>query len=86
MADKKAIILLSGGIDSSLVASIAVDALGKDNVVGVTMPSPYTSNATLSDARLLASNLKIDLVEIPIQTVYQSYQKALENFLEETNG
>ncbi len=69
----KVLIGLSGGIDSSLVAAIAVDALGKSNVVGVTMPSRYSSPGSESDAELLAKNLGIKLVTVPIEKVFQSY-------------
>jgi NAD+ synthase (glutamine-hydrolysing) len=82
----KVAIGLSGGIDSSLVAAIAVSALGKDNVMGVTMPSQYTSNETLSDARLLASNLDIALIQVPIKTIYHAYYNELEKFLDKTDS
>lgn len=83
---EKVVIGLSGGIDSSLVAAIAVKALGKNNVTGVTMPSHYTSDATLSDARLLALNLGIDLIQIPIKNVYHAYCNELEKFLGDTES
>jgi NAD+ synthase (glutamine-hydrolysing) len=67
------VIGLSGGIDSSLVAAIAVDALGKSNVVGVAMPSKYSSPGSVSDAELLAENLGIKLLTIPIEKVFQAY-------------
>ena len=70
---KKVLIGLSGGIDSSLVAAIAVDALGKSNVVGVAMPSRYSSPGSLSDAELLAQSLGIKLLTIPIDKVFQAY-------------
>ena len=70
---KKVLIGLSGGIDSSLVATIAADALGKSNVVGVAMPSRYSSPGSLSDAELLAKNLGIKLLTIPIEKVFQAY-------------
>jgi NAD+ synthase (glutamine-hydrolysing) len=69
----KVLIGLSGGIDSSLVAAIAVDALGPSNVVGVAMPSRYSSTASLSDAELLTQNLDIELLTIPIEPVFQAY-------------
>ncbi|OIO40563.1 MAG: hypothetical protein AUJ75_00110 [Candidatus Omnitrophica bacterium CG1_02_49_10] len=74
----KAVIGLSGGIDSSLVAAIARDALGNENVIGVSMPSEYTSKASLEDAKILADRLKIKLIKIPITNVYASYLKALK--------
>ena len=70
---KKVLIGLSGGIDSSLVAAIAVDALGSPNVVGVAMPSRYSSPGSVSDAELLAKNLGIKLLTIPIEKVFQAY-------------
>ncbi|MEO1022936.1 MAG: NAD+ synthase [Bacteroidota bacterium] len=69
---------LSGGIDSALVATIAVEALGADRVVPITMPSAYSSEGSVSDSRLLAENLGVELLEIPIQPVYQSLLKQLE--------
>jgi NAD+ synthase (glutamine-hydrolysing) len=70
---EKVVIGLSGGIDSSLTAIIAVDALGKENVIGVTMPSQYSSEETKSDAQRLADNLGIKLITIPIIDVFESY-------------
>jgi NAD+ synthase (glutamine-hydrolysing) len=68
---------LSGGIDSSLVAAVAVEALGKENVSGVTMPSPYSSEGTRGDAEGLARNLDIDFQTLPITDVFESYKRAL---------
>lgn len=70
---KKAVIGLSGGMDSSLVACIAVDALGKDNVIGVSMPGPFSSEHSKEDARLLSENLGIEYFTIPILDVYEKY-------------
>ena len=74
---KKVVIGLSGGIDSSLTAVLAVDALGKENVVGVFMPSEYTSSASEEDARLLAKALGIQLLVISIEEVFEDYLKML---------
>ena len=74
---KKVLIGLSGGIDSSLVAAIAVEALGKDCVLGLTMPSRYTSKGTKSDAHLLAKNLGIKVFELPIEKSYAAYLETL---------
>ena len=74
---EKVLIGISGGIDSSLVAAIAVDALGNSNVVGVAMPSRYSSPGSLSDAELLAKNLVIKLLTIPIEKVFQAYLNML---------
>jgi NAD+ synthase (glutamine-hydrolysing) len=75
---KKAVLGLSGGIDSALVAAVAVDALGKDNVMGVTMPSPYTKEETRSDAVIVARNLGIKVLTIPINNIFQSYLRILK--------
>jgi NAD+ synthase (glutamine-hydrolysing) len=71
------VIGLSGGIDSSIVAAIAVDALGAANVTGVTMPSAYSSAGTRADAARLAKNLGIDLLRVPITRVLKAYKGAL---------
>jgi len=76
---KGVILGLSGGVDSSLTAAIAVDALGKDMVHAVTMPFRYTSKGTLADARKLAANLGIDLFEIPIDSIYDAYITSLSD-------
>jgi NAD+ synthase (glutamine-hydrolysing) len=70
---QKVIIGLSGGIDSAVVAAIAVDALGRKNVTGVAMPSPYSSEESLQDAEQLAENLRITLLRIPISSILNSY-------------
>ncbi len=64
---EKVLIGLSGGIDSSLTTAIAVDALGKDNVLGIAMPSKYSSQGSITDSRELAANLGISLSIIPIE-------------------
>src|SRR5882757_5277811 len=74
---KKTIVGLSGGIDSALVAAIAVDALGKENVLGVGMPSRYSSSGSIDDARELASNLGMRFEQIPIEEIYQAFTKSL---------
>jgi NAD+ synthase (glutamine-hydrolysing) len=84
---QKVVIGLSGGIDSSLTAAVAVDAIGPDNVVGVTMPSHYTSRETLSDAELLAKTLNIQLFTVPIKEIYQTYLASLKDpFVSEEPG
>ena len=69
---------LSGGIDSAIVAALAVDALGKDRVVGVFMPSRYTSKESEEDARELAKNLGINMLEVPIDGIYKAYIATFE--------
>jgi NAD+ synthase (glutamine-hydrolysing) len=71
------VIGLSGGIDSSLVAAIAVEALGRENVSGVTMPSPYSSTGTRNDARRLARNLGIDFQTLPITPIFKVFRRSL---------
>ena len=73
----KVCIGMSGGADSSLTACIAVDALGADEVVGVSMPSVFTSDVSLEDAELLCNNLGMRLMEIPIRDVFTAYEKEL---------
>lgn len=75
---KKVVIGLSGGIDSALVATIAVDALGRENVIGVSMPSKYTSLVTKTDAQNLAHNLGIQFLTIPIDEVFNIYLSNLQ--------
>jgi NAD+ synthase (glutamine-hydrolysing) len=74
----KALVGLSGGIDSSLTAAIAADALGPRSVLGVAMPSEFSSSHSVEDAKALAHNLGIDLLQIPIGPTYDSYLRALE--------
>jgi len=81
---EKVLIGLSGGIDSSLVAAIAVDALGPSSVVGVAMPSRYSSPGSISDAGLLVKNLGISLITIPIEKVFQVYLEMLAPTFEGT--
>ena len=75
---KKVVLGLSGGIDSALTACIAADALGSDNVVGVLMPSEFSSRGSIEDSERLAKNLGIDLMTIPIADVLQSFTGALK--------
>ena len=74
---KSAIVGLSGGIDSALVAVLAADALGADKVLGVSMPARYSSEGSLSDAAALARNLGIRNEILPIEPVFQSVEKQL---------
>lgn len=74
---KKVVLGLSGGIDSALVAVIAKEAVGAENVVGVTMPSQFSSAETRHDAQVLAKNLGIELKEIAIKEIYDVYLNSL---------
>lgn len=74
---KRVLLGLSGGIDSALVALVAHDALGKENVTCVVMPSKYSSDETQSDARRMGDNLGIDTREIPIEDIYGSFESSL---------
>jgi NAD+ synthase (glutamine-hydrolysing) len=75
---KQVIIGLSGGIDSALTAAIAVDALGPENVIGVGMPGPYSSQGSIDDARALAQGLGIRFELLSINEICASYQKTLQ--------
>jgi NAD+ synthase (glutamine-hydrolysing) len=74
---KKTVVAVSGGIDSALVLTLAVDALGKDRVAAVTMPSQYSSNETLSDAGEIAKNLGVEFHTIPIFPIFGKFTGAL---------
>ena len=78
----KVIIGLSGGIDSSLTAAIAVDALGAKNVVGITMPSKFNSPETVKDAQMLADNLDIEFYSIPIESVLDKFNTSVISSME----
>ncbi|HKT33595.1 MAG TPA: NAD+ synthase [Nitrospira sp.] len=78
------VIGLSGGIDSALTAVIAVDALGADNVVGVFMPSPYTSRESGDDTKELVRRLGIELMTLPITAAFKSYLQTLKKSFEGT--
>src|SRR6266581_5672245 len=69
-----AVVGLSGGVDSAVTAVIAVDALGAENVTGVSMPSPYSSRGSIDDARALARNLGIKFLEIPIAETFKVFK------------
>jgi NAD+ synthase (glutamine-hydrolysing) len=75
---KRVVLALSGGIDSALVALIAADALGGERVTCVVMPSPHSSEETQSDARRIASNLGVEVLEIPIAEAMDAYGDLLE--------
>jgi len=75
----KVLVGLSGGIDSSLVATLAADALGNANVLGVGMPGPYSSSGSIRDAETLARNLGIEFRVIPITPIFESYLETLDS-------
>ena len=75
---RRVVLGLSGGIDSAITASIAVDALGSENVIGVGMPGPYSSAGSVEDAAALAQNLDIPYQLVPISGVFDAYLKALK--------
>ena len=75
---QKVVIGLSGGIDSSLTAAIAVEALGRENVVGVAMPSRYSSEGSIVDAKVVAEVLSIELIVIPIEPGFSAHLDMLE--------
>ncbi len=83
---KGVIIGLSGGVDSSLVAAIAVDAVGSSNVHSLFMPSPYTSRESREDAYRLAKNLGIKIMDIPVDSILGSYLKALSKSFKGTRA
>jgi NAD+ synthase (glutamine-hydrolysing) len=80
------VLALSGGIDSALVALIATDALGPDRVTCVIMPSPHSSEGTQSDARRIASNLGVDVLEIPIADAMRTYGTLLDEAFSRDSG
>ncbi|HYT93578.1 MAG TPA: NAD+ synthase, partial [Gemmataceae bacterium] len=73
----KVLLGLSGGIDSALTAAIAADAMGPENVLGVMMPSPYSSGGSIGDSEALARNLGIQVIALPIGEIMQTYQGVL---------
>jgi NAD+ synthase (glutamine-hydrolysing) len=81
----KALVGLSGGIDSALVAAIAVEALGAENVVGVGMPTEYSSLGSIEDARKLAKNLGVRFELLPIHDVFAQFQDVLKGLFAGTS-
>ncbi len=75
---EKVLLGLSGGIDSSVTAAIAVAALGPENVVGITMPSKFNSPETIADAEIMARNLGIEFLTIPIESILEQFDQALK--------
>lgn len=81
---EKVVLGLSGGIDSALVACIAAEAIGAENVLGVGMPSEFSSEGSVSDAQLLAENLGIEFKQLPISALYEKYLEVLKPLFEGT--
>src|SRR6185295_12972719 len=75
---QKALIGLSGGIDSALTAVIATDAVGRENVIGIGMPGPFSSEGSVADARAMAENLGIRFEIAPISTTYSEFLRVLD--------
>ncbi len=82
----KVLVALSGGIDSSLVAVVAVDALGAENVIGIGMPSRYSSEGSIKDAQDLADNLGVRFLVVPIEPAHAAYLSMLERPFAELDG
>ena len=82
----RALVGLSGGIDSALTATVAADALGRENVVGVTMPSRYSSEGSVSDSKELADNLGIACWVVPIEPAHLAFTDMLETWFEGTTA
>ncbi len=80
---KSAVLGLSGGMDSALVAAVAADALGKENVTGILMPSPYSSESSVTDALKLAENLGIRHTTIPIGKIFENFTDLLQPYFRE---
>jgi NAD+ synthase (glutamine-hydrolysing) len=80
----KVVIGMSGGVDSALTAAIACDALGPENVIGVRMPSRYTSPESLEDAGLVAETLGMQLMDLPIEPAHKGFEKVLAGAFEGT--
>ncbi|MGH7890356.1 MAG: NAD+ synthase, partial [Thermodesulfobacteriota bacterium] len=79
----KVVVGLSGGIDSSLVATIATEALGKENVVGVSMPSKYSSQGSITDAEVISKNLGIELLNVSIEKAFDTYLDVVSQLFQE---
>ncbi|MCM8817126.1 MAG: NAD+ synthase [Candidatus Omnitrophica bacterium] len=82
---EKVVMGLSGGIDSALVATIAADALGKNRVICVFMPSRFTSSRSEEDVKKLAENLGVELITIPIEEIFSAYLKTLQPCFKNTS-
>ena len=81
---RKVCLGLSGGIDSALVAALAVEALGKEAVVGITMPSEYSSQGSVADSLQLASSLGIECHQVPIKQMIKAFNSSMEPYFKDT--
>ncbi|HEX5283337.1 MAG TPA: NAD+ synthase [Bryocella sp.] len=81
---RQALLGLSGGIDSALVAAIAVEAIGAENIRGVGMPSEFSSEGSVTDAERLAKNLGIEFDVVPVRAIYEQFSHAMEPFFKGT--
>lgn len=81
---RRAVVGLSGGIDSAVTVSLAVRAIGAKNVLGIALPSPFSSKGSVEDSKTLAENLGIRLEVVPISDIYRSYLDTLARFFSET--
>lgn len=81
---KKVVIGISGGVDSAIVAKLACDAIGSDNVIGITMPSMFSSENSVADSIKLAQNIGMKLFKIPIKSVYESFLSELAPIVKDT--
>ncbi len=81
----KAVVGLSGGIDSAVTCCLAQVAIGRENVLGISMPSPYSSRGSVEDSRMLAARLGIDFKEIGITSIYKTYLDTLNEHFNEKN-
>ena len=81
----KVVLGLSGGIDSAVTAALAVEALGNKNVLGVSMPSPFSSKGSVTDAQALTKNIGIKMLSIPITSAFSAYQtdRSKENLFQD---
>ena len=75
---EKVLIAISGGIDSALVTVIANDSIGNKNVIGVNMPSRYSSESSISDSEILCRRLGVNLLNLPIEPAHISFEKILQ--------
>lgn len=80
---KKVLLGLSGGIDSAVTAVLAAEAFGPENVLGISMPSPYSSEGSIEDSRILARNLKIRFEVIPISKIMAAFEEAVDPFFKD---